>query len=59
MLAVQWSVKYFFARNSPLFWKRGGEKKKKKGNYEVFKARYFKQTQQETIKNAMKSTIIK
>ena len=36
VLAVQWSVKYFFALNSPLFRKRSGEKKKKRGNYEAF-----------------------
>ena len=29
MLAVRWSVKYFFTPNSPLFRKSGGEKKKK------------------------------
>ena len=36
VLALRWSVKYFFARKSPLFRKSGGEKKKKKGNYEAF-----------------------
>ena len=35
-LAVQWSVKYFFAPNSPFFRKSGEEKKKKKDNYEAF-----------------------
>ena len=32
VLAVQWSVKYFFAPNSPLFREGGGEKKR--ANYE-------------------------
>ena len=36
VLAIQWSVKYFFAPKSPLLRKSGGEKKKKKGNYEAF-----------------------
>ena len=36
VLAVQWSVKYFFAPNSPFFRKSGEEKKKKKDNYEAF-----------------------
>ena len=37
VLAIQWSVKhFFFAPNSPLFGKSGGEKKKKRGNYEAF-----------------------
>ena len=37
VLAFQWSVKYFFAPNSPLFQKSGGEKKNKKGgSYEAF-----------------------
>ena len=29
VLAVQWFVKYFVAPNSPLFWKSGGETKKR------------------------------
>ena len=41
VLAVQWSVKHFLDRNSPSFRKSGGEKKKKRGNYEDF----FKQMQ--------------
>ena len=36
VLAARWSVKYFFAPNSPLFQKKSGEKKKKKDNYKVF-----------------------
>ena len=35
VLAAQWSVKYFFAPNSPIFRKRGGEKKKKRDDYEA------------------------
>ena len=35
-LAVRWSVKHFFAPNSPLFPKSSGEMKKKKGNYDAF-----------------------
>ena len=38
LLAVRWSVKYFFAPNSLLFRKSSGEKKEK-GNYEAWKMR--------------------
>ena len=36
VLDIQQSVNKFFAPNSLLFRKNGGEKKKKKGNYEAF-----------------------
>ena len=36
VLAVQWSLKYFFAPNSPSLRKSGGEKKKKRGNSKLF-----------------------
>ena len=34
MLSVQWYVKNLFVPNSLLFWKIGGGKKKKRGNYD-------------------------
>ena len=55
VLAAQWSVKYFFAPNSPIFRKRGGEKKKKRDDYE---ASCFSSKSNESFHNRKSSCIV-
>ena len=43
ILAVRWSVKYFYAENSPIFWKSGEEEDGE--NWQMQNVLLFKQTQ--------------
>ena len=56
VLAAQWSVKYFFAPNSPIFRKRGGEKKKKKRD--DYEALCFSSKSNKSFHNRKSSCIV-
>ena len=55
VLAVQWSLKYLFAPNFPIFWKSRGEEDGKKR--EMQSALLFKQTQQGVPRTTSVSSI--
>ena len=46
MVAVRWSAKYFFALNSPIYWKRCGREAEEDGERQLLSVMPFKQMQQ-------------